>query len=102
MEIIKDNRIVSDYTFAVRFLSYLADQYDGCNFSHLIQEEEYDYMIETAIQLLKHQVETCPEDEKWYFENLYKDYQSYKDIIQYHICKYKQEFYQYLINAKFI
>lgn len=99
--IIRDNRIVSNYTFAVRFLSYLMDDYNGGAFGHPMQEEEYEYMISVAIELLKHQVETCPDNEKWYFENLVKDYKDYKDIIKY-ICIYHDEFYQYLINAKFI
>ena len=56
-------------------------------------------MMATAIGLLKLQVETCPENEKWYFKNLYKDY---KDIIKYHICANNSEFYNYLVRAKFI
>lgn len=101
IEIIKDNRIVSDHTFAVRFLSYLMYDYNGGAYPDAISEEEYEYMVYTAIELLKHQVETCPEEEKWYFENLDKDYKDYKDIIRY-ICKYNDEFYQYLVRAKFI
>lgn len=102
MNIIKNNRMVSDHTFAVRFLSYLMNNYNGGIFGHPMDEEEYEYMVETAINLLKYQVETCPDSERWYFENLCKGYKSYKDIIQYHICKSNEQFYQYLINAKFI
>lgn len=99
--VIKDNRIVSDKTFAVRFLSYLMDNYRGGAFGHPMDEEEYEYMIHVAIRLLKHQVETCPEEEKSYFINLDKDYKDYKDIVKY-VCKYNDEFYQYLIKSKFI
>lgn len=102
MEIIKDNRIVSDITFATRFLSYLEGHFNESGRIHPMLEEEYEYMLSTSIKLLKHQVETCPSDEEWYFKNLYKDYKNYKDIIKYHVCANNPEFYNYLERAKFI
>lgn len=102
MSIIKDNRIVSSHTFAVRFLSYLAEHFGEASGLHPMWEEEYEYMLAVAIELLKHQVETCPTEEKWYFKNLYKDYKDYKDIIKYHVCGNEPEFYEYLKRAKFI
>lgn len=73
---IKDNRIVSDYTFATRFLQFLADFYPDAGSWHPILEEEYEYMCLVAKELLDYQKSTCEDKyEKQYFENT-------KDIIK--------------------
>lgn len=100
--IIKDNRIVSSHTFAVRFLLYLAYNYNGGNFTHQMLEEEYEYMVSVAIKLLKLQIETCPPVEEWYFNNLDKNWKDYKSVIKNHICANNPDFYNYLIKANFI
>ncbi len=59
---IKDNRIVSDYTFAVRlinFLKYLPKEYI---FSDPMNYEEYDYMNYVAKSLLKYQKQTVTDE----------------------------------------
>lgn len=98
-----DNRIVSDKTFAVRFLSFLERMYDSSIiYSCPMEEEEYEYMCFVACNLLKYQVETCPDNEKWYFENLVKDYTDYLDIIEKHIGKYHESFVNFLKIIKAI
>lgn len=92
-----DNRIVNDKTFAVRFLSFL-ERLDGntITYSGPMEEEEYEYMCFVACKLLKYQVETCPDNEKWYFENLVKGYSDYIDIIEKHIAKNNESFVKFL------
>lgn len=102
MNIIKDNRIVFSHTFATRFLSYLAKHFDETSGLHPMWEEEYEYMVAVAVELLKYQIKTCPPEEEWYFKNLYKDYKDYKDIIKHHICANNPEFYEYLKRTKLI
>lgn len=63
---IKDNRIVNDITFATRFRSFL----DGIQVCDACAEEELEYMTMVADKLVAYQRETCPENEKWYFENI--------------------------------
>ncbi len=64
---IKDNRLVSDYTFAVRLKSFLNQIYPADQMS----EEELDYLKEVANKLLIYQMATVvDQDEKDYFENL--------------------------------
>lgn len=69
---IKDNRIVSDITFATRLRSFL----DGIQVSDMMEEEELAYLIAVANKLIAYQRDTCPEEEKWYFENLGKPIKS--------------------------
>lgn len=98
--IIKDNRIISDYTYAVRNLSLLCDIYPDYPTSGPMEEEEFEYLCITACELIKHQVNTCPAEEKWYFNNLVPNYKNYKEIILNHVCKLRPEFGTYLKNIK--
>lgn len=98
-----DNRIVNYKTFATRFLSFLERLYgNGITYSGPMEEEEYEYMCMIACDLLKHQVETCPDNEKWYFENLVKGYTDYLDIIEKHIAKNNESFVNFLRVIKAI
>lgn len=65
---IKDNRIVSDITFATRFRSFL----DGIEPCDACADEELEYLLGVADKLVAYQRATCPEEEKWYFANLGK------------------------------
>ena len=58
MEIIIDNRIVNDTTFALRLFNFLEkiEVYDP------MSEEELAYLQRIAKDLLKHQVSTCTDD----------------------------------------
>ena len=51
---IKDNRIVSDKTFAIRFKNFISDisVNDACS------EEEKEYFLNVSNQLLKYQIQT--------------------------------------------
>jgi hypothetical protein len=62
---IKDNRIVNDITFARRLKSHLKGMRGGC----AMGEEEIEYLQRVADKLLKYQIATCPNDEKWYHNN---------------------------------
>lgn len=60
MSIIKDNRIVSDKTFATRFLNFLKDIQVNDPGSY----EELEYMRRVAKSLLLHQDNTATEKEE--------------------------------------
>jgi len=60
MNIIKDNRIVSDKTFATRFSSFLKD----IQVADPMSEEELEYLRWVAHSLLLHQANTCTETEE--------------------------------------
>lgn len=86
-----------DLTFPCRFLLYLSKQYDGSyRFTNSIMEDEYDYMVMSAVLMLKEQVTNCAECDKWYFENIVSGYKDYKDIIEKFICKSNDAFLTYL------
>ena len=55
---IKDNRIVSNETFAVRFRNFIKDTQvnDACS------EEEKEYLLDVANQLLKYQIQTATDE----------------------------------------
>lgn len=55
MNIIKDNRIVSDKTFATRFLDFLKN----VKVNDPMSEEELEYLRRVANSLLLHQANTC-------------------------------------------
>lgn len=98
-----DNRIVNDKTFATRFFSFLERLYgNDITYSGPMESEEYEYMCIVACRLLKYQVETCPNNEKWYFENLVKGYSDYIDIIEKHISKHNTHFINFLKSIKAI
>ena len=78
--IIKDNRIVSDKTFAVRFCSFLENIPKDWWMSQPYLYEEYNYMKNIAKRLLEYQIETMTENEIQYFDNI-------KDIIEKYIDK---------------
>lgn len=100
---IVDNRVVNDYTFAVRYLSFLERLYgNSAMYSGPMESEEYEYMCTVACRLLKYQVETCPDDEKWYFENLVNNYNNFNDIIEKHISKHNKYFFNFLKSIKAI
>ena len=63
---IKDNRIVSDRTFAKRLKSHLKDVRAECQMG----QEELEYLTGVADRLLEYQKQTMPDDEKWFFKNL--------------------------------
>lgn len=64
---IKDNRIVSDFTFATRLKDFLKD-IEVCD---AIQSEELDYLNHVADLLLEWQLKTCSDQlELDYFKNL--------------------------------
>ena len=55
---IKDNRIVSNETFAIRFKNFIKDTQvnDACS------EEEKEYLLNVANQLLKYQIQTATDE----------------------------------------
>lgn len=57
---IKNNRIVSDKTFAVRFRNFIKDIQvnDPCS------EEEQEYLLNVADQLLNYQIQTVIDEEE--------------------------------------
>lgn len=66
---IKNNRIVNDITFATRLRSFL----DGIQVCDLCGEEELDYLMMVADNLVEYQRETCTDEaEKKYFANMRK------------------------------
>lgn len=98
-----DNRIISDYTYAVRNLHFLCSLYpSGIPMStcSAMDEEEYEYLCRVACELVRYQVETCPKSEKWYFENLVKEYKDGNDIIKNFICKNHSKFFKFLKAIK--
>lgn len=62
---IKNNRIVSDHTFALRLYNFIKD----CQILDAGSEEEKEYLLRVAKDLVKYQVETAPESEQWYIDN---------------------------------
>lgn len=56
--IIKDNRIVSDRTFATRLINFLKD----IKVNDPMSEEELEYLNEVAMKLLIHQRDTVVEE----------------------------------------
>lgn len=86
-------------TYPVRSLYFLMSVYiDGipnltCS---SMDEEEFEFMCIEACEMIKHQVENAEDEEQQYFNNLVKNYKSYKDIIKYHVCKNHPEFYKFL------
>lgn len=60
MNIIKDNRIVSDKTFATRFVSFLKD----IQVNDPMSDEELEYLRRVANSLLLHQANTCTDKEE--------------------------------------
>lgn len=68
---IKENRIVSDYTFAVRFKQFLKWIPQEWWMSQPHYYEEFEYMKWVAESLLKYQTQTvCDEDEIKYLKKL--------------------------------
>lgn len=64
---IKDNRIVNDITFAIRFRNFIRDT----NVSDAMSEEEKEYLLRVAEDLLHYQIETAiDESELRYLENI--------------------------------
>jgi hypothetical protein len=66
MNIIKDNRIVSDRTFATRFVNFLKE----IQVNDPISEEELEYLRMVADKLLIHQVNTCVEQDELKYLNM--------------------------------
>lgn len=64
---IKDNRIVSSKTFAIRFKSFIKD----VQVNDAVSEEEKEYLLNVADQLLKYQIQTVSNEEEInYLKNL--------------------------------
>ena len=61
---IKDNRIVSSRTFAVRFKQFLEWIPKEWWMSQPHYYEEYEYMLNIANQLLKYQIQTATSEEE--------------------------------------
>ena len=62
-----DNRIVNDNTFAIRFRNFIRDT-DVCD---AISEEEKEYLLMVAGNLLHYQIETATdESELRYLDNI--------------------------------
>ena len=71
MNPIRNGRIVSDITFAVRFKQFLKWIPKNWWMSQCHYFEEYEYMMMVAEELLEHQINTVTdENEIKYFENL--------------------------------
>lgn len=60
MNIIKDNRIVSDKTFATRFVMFL----ENIKVNDPMSQEELEYMRMVSKSLLLHQANTATEKEE--------------------------------------
>ena len=64
---IKDNRIINDITFAIRFRDFIRNT----NVSDAISEEEKEYLLMVAENLLHYQIETAvDESELKYLKNI--------------------------------
>ena len=100
----KQYQLFSAFAFCIsRSASFLERLYgNDITYSGPMEEEEYEYMCTIACDLLKQQVETCPDNEKWYFENLVKGYSDYIDIIEMHIAKNNEAFVNFLKVIKAI
>lgn len=57
---IKDNRIVNDRTFAIRLKNFM----DGVTCCDCAGEEEKDYILMVANDLIKYQVKTATDEEE--------------------------------------
>ena len=57
---IKNNRIVSDKTFALRFKTFI----EGIVVNDAISEEEKEYLLNVANQLLQYQIQTATDKEE--------------------------------------
>jgi len=55
---IKDNRIVSDKTFAIRFRDFIKD----VQVHDPVSDEEKEYLLNVANQLLKYQIQTVTDE----------------------------------------
>lgn len=55
---IKNNRIVSDKTFAIRFKNFI----EYVNVNDAWSEEEKEYLLDIANQLLKYQIQTATDE----------------------------------------
>jgi hypothetical protein len=55
-----DNRIISSKTFAVRFKSFI----ENTNVNDAISEEEKEYLLNVANQLLQYQIQTATDKEE--------------------------------------
>lgn len=55
---IKDNRIVSNKTFALRFRNFIKD----VQVNDVASEEEKEYLLNVANQLLKYQIQTVTDE----------------------------------------
>lgn len=62
---IKENRIVNDKTFAIRFRDFV--KRTNCN--DAMSEEEKEYLITVAEKLLKYQVQTATSEEELNYLN---------------------------------
>lgn len=55
-----DNRLVSDKTFATRLINFLKN----IQVSDLMGEEELEYLQNVGNKLLKHQIDTCTDNDE--------------------------------------
>lgn len=96
---IKDNRIVSSHTYAVRNLCFLSYCYPDAIRTGQMFNEEFEYLCRVACDLIKYQVKTCPDSEKWYFNNLVNNYKNTKQIIEW-CCEHNPDFFKFLKAIK--
>lgn len=92
--IILDNRMVSDYTFATRFRSFLKDikVNDACSY------DELEYLQRKANALLKHQIETATDKyEVDYLNRIHPELIKNLDILK----NANLDFEKYKDNKKF-
>ena len=61
---IKDNRLVSSETFAIRFKQFLEWIPQNWWMSQPHYMEEYEYMMSVAKQLLNYQIQTATDEEE--------------------------------------
>ena len=66
---IKDNRIVNDKTFAIRFRDFIR----AVRVNDMMSDEEQQYLLMVADKLLKYQVETASSKEEINYLNNIKD-----------------------------
>ena len=57
---IKDNRIISSKTFAIRFRNFI----ENTNVNDPASEEEKEYLLNVANQLLEYQIKTASNKEE--------------------------------------
>lgn len=66
----QNNGYVVDYTFATRLFSFLLRNYKSMSTAHLIDEEEFEYLIKSAAKLKRWQMSVPTSLNNQYFSNM--------------------------------